>query len=188
MTPGDSARNTGDINLASALMAVGIPLDPSCPVKVIESESSERPYASFRLLQSSTDGANNTDQLMRVWSGTEQAPHSHPFAEICRFIKCRPSVKMNSASWLDYAVDYLTAMGFKLHGIARLSDIESFVKSFPKATESYVLAFVHNRNLCIDICRHAVRTVHLTNGTSHLSIDTHLPAWQKRNLLAIFGG
>lgn len=188
MTPGDSARNTGDINLASALMAVGIPLDPACPVKVIESESAAKPYASFRLMPSSMDGEHNTDQLMRVWSGTESAPYAHPFVEVCRFIKCRPDGKMNSAAWLDFAVDYLTAMGIKLRGVARLSDIESFVMSLPKATESYILAFVHNRNLCVDICRHAVRTVHMTNGASHIAIDTHLPAWQKRNLLSIFGG
>ena len=185
---GETAHQTGDINLAAALMAVGIPLDRLRPVVVIESERFKRPYASFRITPASADGKHVTEAMMGHWSGGDPLEAWHPFAAVCDFINAKNAPRMTPQDWLDCAVDYLRELGVNLPGLRTIADVEPFVNALPRAAESYVLAFVANRALCIELCKMAIRSVHMTDGCANLMIDTNLPKWQQRELLSIFQG
>ena len=191
MTPnpyqGQVSRQTGDINLAAALMACAIPLDRGCPVRVIESEL-QKPYASFKVGESSADGVHITEHLMLHWSRQKFLPEGHPFATICDFIKAKPEGKLSPDQWLDHAVCYLTAQGVSLPGLRSITDIDSFVVKFPQAPESYILAFVANRQVCQNLYHAARRAVYMTEGDAHTLIDSKLPAWQRNELLSRLQG
>jgi hypothetical protein len=188
---GQGSRQTGDINLAAALMACAIPLDPLCPVKVIMSDF-QRPYATFKVGESSSDGVHITEHLMLHWSNQKLLPEVSPFAAICDFIKAKPDGKLSSDDWLDHAVRYLAAQGVSLPGLRRISDIADFVAKFPKNPESYILAFVANRVVCQDLYHNARRATYQSvvqeGNARHTLIDTKLPTWQRNELLSRLQG
>jgi len=184
---GESSHQTGDINLAAALMACEISLTKECPVRLIESVNS-KPYAAFSLAQYSTDGFNITESLMEYWSTSKGIPMDHPFALICSFIKGRPPGKLSTSDWMDYAIDYLNASGVQLPGIRMVSDISMFVERFPRLPESYILAFVANRSVCLDLYHKARRSVYMSREQSHALIDSALPAWQRNEILSRLQG
>lgn len=185
---GHSTRQTGDINLAAALMACAIPLDRDDPVRLIESASTQSPYASFRLAASSADGVHSTDACNGHWSGREPLPEHHPFAVVCRFIRARPAKRMSVSEWLDHAVDYLSDMGVSLPGLRTYDDIPDFIRALPTAPESYVLAFVYNRRTCLDLFRDAARAVHQSRGNAHSLIDHRLSKPLRNELLSRLQG
>jgi hypothetical protein len=185
---GRNTRQVGDINLASALMAVGIPLDHECPVKIIDGENLARPYASFRVCDYSPDGRHQTDACMGHWSGVQPLPCDHPFAVVAEFIAGRPSGKLTADDWLDYAIDYLQSHGVSLPGLRSIANISEFVATLPTAPESYVLAFVANRQTCLALYRNATRSVYMTRDDRHAVIDSTLPKWQRNELLSRLQG
>jgi hypothetical protein len=184
---GKNTRQVGDINLAAALMAVGIPLDPECPVKIIDG-GGEKSYASFRVCAYSDDGQHQTDACMGHWSNIEPFTPDNPFAVVCKFISGRPAGKLSAADWMDYAVDYLQSQGVQLPGLRQVSDIGSFVAAIPTAPESYVLAFVANRQTCLALYRNATRSVYMQRGDRHAVIDNTLPKWQRMEILSRLQG
>ena len=196
MTPeynGTSSRQTGDINLAAALMACAIPLDEHDPVRVIEAGHLGKPYGSFRVTESSADGKHTTEACMGHWSGTKPLADVHPFATICRFIEGRPPGKLTADEWLGYAIDYLRDGGIELPGLAHIEDIPAFVATLPSAPESYILAFVYNRWTCNQLYKAGRRSVfqerkHPSGEVSRTLIDSKLPEWQRRELLSRLQG
>lgn len=185
---GTSCRQTGDINLAAALMACAIPLDRNDPVRIIEADGIEKPYASFRVTEASLDGKHVTEACMDHWAKAKLLPDSHPFAVICAFLDGRPPGQMKADDWLGYAIGYLRERGIETPGLARISDIEAFVNALPTSPESYILAFVANRKTCLDLYYAGTRAVFMTRNDSHTLIDSKLPAWQRRELLSRLQG
>ena len=95
---------------------------------------------------------------------------------------------MSPTEWLDYAIDYLSSQGVSLPGLRRISDIADYVAKLPTLSESYILAFVANRAVCLELYHQARRAVFMTQGQSHALIDTKLPAWQRNELLSRLQG
>jgi len=194
---GTGSRQTGDINLASALMACAIPLDQKDPVRVIEAECISGSYASFRIAEASADGKHTTQSCMDHWSSVKLLPDFHPFATICAFIKDRPEGRLSAEDWLGYALSYLWERGIDLPGLTRISDIEQFVNKLPSAPESYILAFVANRQTCLALYRSGKRAIFQMkmggdlrdrSNDRHTLIDAKLPAWQRNELLSRLQG
>lgn len=184
---GESTRQTGDINLAAALMACAIPLSDECPVRIIES-AGFKSYATFSVTGYSADGRHVTEKLMAHWSHRQSLPADHPFSMICDFIAARPDGKMTISDWLDHAVDYLSRQGVQLPGLRSISDIPAFVARVPSLPESYILAFVANRDVCINLYHAAKRSIFQSVEQSHTLIDSKLPVWQRNELLSRLQG
>jgi hypothetical protein len=187
---GHGIRHTGDINLAAALMACGIPLLAENPVRVIVSNFGQ--YGSWNIAEASEDGRNITETLMQHWSNRNALPEGHPFELICQFTAARPEGKMKSGDWFDYAIQFIEQMGYDLPGLRGYHDIPYFVEKLPDQPQSYILAFVENRRVCLDVYHSARRaTYHRTSDgddARHAIIDAALPKWQKNELLSRLQG
>lgn len=193
MTPhlnGSTSRNSGDINLVAALMSQGIALDPYTPITIIEGDRGN--YASYRFGDFSQDGTLATAKLMDHWDGRELLPPDHGFAQVCRFISARPRGVQRSEDVLEFAIGYLSERGCSVPGLKSLDDIPRFVTALPHGEAAYVLAYVHNRELCFKLHRKARRSIYQTVGDGddmrHSLIDTALPAWQRNELLSRLQG
>ena len=187
---GSSVHRTGDINLVAAIMSLGIPLDPTDPVAVIESDVTQggKPYGSFALTEYSQDGTEDTESLMEAWNGEKRLDPSHGFAQICQFIRSRPRGIQKSSDLLDFAVEYLQKRGHKLPGLKGIGDIPGFVSALPECEASHVLAYVYNREVCYQIYNTASRKLYYQSGhgseTKRSIIDTRLPRWQAKEILS----
>jgi hypothetical protein len=184
---GKSTYHTGDINLASSLMACGIPLDPDTPVRLIESGTGSS-YGSFRLGAFSEDGQEDTLAIMNAWAGRSDLREGHPVPLISEFIKARPAGCNSSADWLDHAMGWLRERGHIIPGVRCIDDIPHYVKPLPQSVASYILAYVYNRETCFRLYNEARRAVHLSEGSRHVIIDSHLPKWQRNELLSRYQG
>lgn len=184
---GRATFNTGDINLAAACMAVGIPLDPVQPVRIIESADGHS-YGSFSLGPWSEDGQESTESIMDHWSKRSGLRADHPIISISEFIGGRPAHKMSTNEWLDYAMDWLGEREYNVQGIAAINDIPAYVTPLPQSLPSYILAFVYNRQTCFWLYNDARRAVHMSNGQAHVLIDHKLPKWQRDELLSRYQG
>jgi hypothetical protein len=184
---GKSTYSTGDINLAASLMAVGIPLDPAQPVRIIES-SDGRSYGSFTLGAWSEDGKESTESIMDHWAKRSGLPDDHPINAISQFIADRPAIKMSAADWLEYAMSWLSERGHQVAGVRCIEDIPYYVQPLPQSVPSYILAYVYNRQTCFLLYNDARRAVHMRNGESHVLIDHKLPMWQRNELLSRLQG
>ena len=185
---GTSSHGTGDINLASALMALGIAPDSASPCSIV-SRDDGRDYGRFFIGAVSDCGKFETLKLMGYWSDPQQAPSNHPFAWLLSFISGRPPGCSSVNDWLDYAHDHLAALGELPAGMPRnIHDIPPMTAKAPEARASYVLAFVHCRSLCLHLVRVARREVMLSKGGAHSIIDSRLPRAIRNNLIARLDG
>lgn len=186
-----SSHGTGDINLASALMAMGIAPDEVTPCSII-SKADGRDYGRFFLTPISNCGKFEAMKLLHFWSHPNAIPTAnHPFGWILEFISGRPQGCSTPDDWLDYAHDHLTAIGEIPAGFPRGVDmIPDLVARFPEARASYVLAFVHCRALCLDLVKRARRQVLMKSrdGLSANIIDSRLPRHVRNNLIARLDG
>jgi hypothetical protein len=176
-------RQTGDVNLAAALMACGIPLSKEMPIRLIDREGAKT-YASFNLAQSSADGVNKTEALMSFWTNRRGLPPEHAFVQISQFIANKPSSQMTADDWMDYAIDSIKTDGNELPGLRTYEDIPAFVKALPRDKASYILAFVYNRRLCYMLFRKARRSIYMERNGSHAMVDINLPKWQRNEILS----
>jgi hypothetical protein len=186
-----TSHQTGDINLAAALMACGVPPSREQPIKLIQPESGKK-YASFRLGPCTMDGKEKTENLMDVWAGRRELEPSHGFEQICRFLKARPRGCRDTEALLDFAIDYLRKMGFALSGVRHMGDIEAKVQSEPQSVDSFILAFIHCRELLFSMFRQARTDFYFERGhgadTRRGMIAENLPAWQRRELTSRLNG
>jgi hypothetical protein len=186
-----SSHGTGDINLASALMAMGIALDDIQPCAII-SKQDGKDYGRFFLTPISNCGKFETMKLLDLWTHPEKMPNQrHPFAWILELINSRPHVCRSSTDWLDHAHDHLQSIGELPTGFPRrMDDIPEMIARAPEARASYVLAFVHCRALCLSLVDRARRQVLMSSrdGRSHQIIDNGLPRHVRNNLIARLDG
>lgn len=181
---------TGDINLAAAVMSCGVPLDPVEPVCQISHQSGQN-YGRYALLAYSMDGTTNTEDLMEHWSGHKKLPESHGFSQICEFIKARPKGIQRTSDLLDFAMEYLQGMGFILSGLRGIDSVAAYVNNHENAA-SYVLAYVSNRDLCFTLYRTMRRKVYYEEGSGdeirRAILDTQLPKREAKELLSRLQG
>lgn len=187
---GTSSRHSGDINLVSALMACGIPLDVLDPVSVVDGHGPQ--YGSFNFAEYSEDGTEDADTLLGHWNGNAPLPADHGFACICRFIRERPRGIQRSAELLDFAMDYLRQQGHTLVGLRKFDDVPAFVNALPKGEAAHVLAYVWNRELCFQLFRTVSKKLFYQEGTGRDArralLDTRLPRWQAKEILSRLQG
>jgi hypothetical protein len=184
------ARTSGDINLIATMMALGIPLDPVCPVSLIDRDGMA--YSTYHVCEYSADGIESSDEVSEFWAGLKASPANHGYRHISEFIRSRPRGIQRSSDLLDFAVDYLTGRGHRLPGIRSLGDIPDFVAALPNDEASYVLAYVWNREVCYQLHKLATRKVFYEDGegddTRRAIIDTRLPKWKAKEILARLEG
>lgn len=191
LTDQHQSRHSGDINLVAALMALGIPLDPVQPAALVEKHDGEN-YASFYLLEYSEDGSESAERLCEYWMGSAPIPPGHGFKAICEFIRARPRGVQKSTDLLDFAVDWLRERGFPLPGLRNLDDVPRYVGALPESDASHVLAYVWNRHICYELFKQCSRQIYYESGegaeTRRALIDSRLPRWQAKELLARLEG
>lgn len=187
---GHTARHSGDINLVSALMALGIPLDPLDPVHVVENDKGI--YGSYSVLEFSDNGEESTEALIDHWNGTHPLPADHGFSQICRFIRSRPRGIQRTSDLMDFAMDYLRQQGHALHGLRSIDQVPAYVAAAPTGEPAHVLAYVWNRELCFQLYRGTTKKVFYQEGTGkdtrRALIDTRLPRWQAKEILSRLQG
>lgn len=188
---GDSSFQTGDINLAAALIACGVPPSDGDPVTVIQPEHGPA-YGSFRLGSITADGKDLTAHLMEAWNHQRDMGEWHGFTIISEFIKARPKDCRHTDEMLDFAIDYLRAMGESTAGIAELRDIPSFVERDRNTAAAFILAFVWQRDDLFKTFRNAKTDFYLSRGTGRdmrqAMISDNLPRWQRRELTSRLQG
>jgi hypothetical protein len=182
---------TGDINLAAALMACGVPLTPEDPAVMIQPEHGRR-YASFRLLGMTMDGRDETRTMMAEWNRRGALQPGHPFTAIADFItekrRAEPDAK-SCNDFLAFAIDYLRADGFSCGTVCKVADIPDFVNGGPGTVDRYILAFIHCREVLFGIISDARRTdFHMERDGRHALISDNLPRWQKQHLTSRLNG
>lgn len=185
---------TGDINLAAALMACGVPLSPTDPAVMVQPEDGPR-YASFRLLDRTIDGKDETDSMMARWKHGGALPPDHGFSIIADFLIERreraPEAK-STDEMIAFAVDYMTAQGRAagMNGVRNVNDIPDRLRRAPHTPETFILAFVHCRDLLFGIINKMKRTDYhfQRDEVRHAIISNTLPAWQRKELTARING
>jgi len=161
---GQSTFGSGDINLAAALIAVGIPPDPITPIELIARDNG-RDYIRFHFLKESTCGKYDVMALSEGWSDPHlfsRAHPGHPFKLIMDFISSRPSGCANQDDWLAHAAAFLQ---LPLAAIRKTyADIDRACKASPESPVSYVCGFVRNR---VDLI-HAAKRKDATGNFSNM--------------------
>lgn len=179
MIPGDSSVCITDINLASALLTVGIGPRLGEPVRLTASDNG-RDYVQFLIDPCSPCGGYRSADLMQAW-GSPAAFHSerpdHPFSLLMKFIAARPrgcSCKddwlMHIASFLEVRMD-LVRKTYQGIGLA--------CQASPDTDLSYLCAFLRNRIDLIAAAKLAEKTgsTHnmINHGPSIATISERLP-------------
>jgi hypothetical protein len=184
------SRHSGDINLVAALMSLGIPLDASKPVTVMDNVRGI--YGSFHFGEYSDNGEEDAETLLSYWNGHQPTPAGHGFAAICHFIRSRPRGVHTTPDLLDFAVDYLGARDHRLPGLRTLDDIPAFVAALPQGDAAHILAYVWNREVCLRLYRAAGKTLYYESGDGHQTrralVDSRLPRWQAKEILSRLEG
>jgi hypothetical protein len=167
--------NTGDINFACSLMALGVPLCAPEPCTVIAHENgSVKSRYHFEI--NSINGRYNANDLSKIWSHSDLAHSNHPLLEISKFIKS--SVKgLTLQGWFEHALDT-----FSLHHLKSFELAEKYVQQFPNNPESYCLAFVLNRHTLMQLHHKSVQKIYMSNQGAHAIIDIKAPKHVKQEL------
>jgi hypothetical protein len=182
------ATGTGDINLAAAIMALGIPMDPHRPCHIIHKDDGKS-YGRFMLLSQSIDGKHQIGDLMEGWNNPAGLAGNHPFAWLMAFIRERPQGVSTPDDWIGYAHDYLAERSKAKPGMpTRLAHIPDFVTAFADDLAGYVFAFIDCRNLAFLEFKAAKHQVMQTRGRAHAIIDANLSRPIRNEILARLEG
>ena len=142
---GNNSFGTGDINLAAAIMTMGVPPDELEPVKLISCENG-KDYARFHIGGISYCGKYETTLLMRAWDAPKDFAREfpgHPFTTIMSFISNRPKGCSSKEQWLEHAAAFL---GIGIDSVVRTyKAIHKTCAASPESQASYVIAFIANR-------------------------------------------
>ncbi len=176
--------NTGDVNLAAALMSMGIPLTEGDPCSLVLRDDGTS-YARFHVNKLSIKGDKRTDVLMRFWKSPKSC-HDPAFSDIMNFVRLGlDRGARRCLEWLDLAHDYISDMsGGKVNMPTKIKDIPDIINTNPDASHAYILAYVYNRNHLWDIVGTARRRIMITRGDNHAMIDGHLEKWKRNEILA----
>jgi len=177
----NSAFGTGEINLACALMALGIPLDSGNPCSIIAHQNGHV-YSRYHFEAISFDGAFRTVEMSALWSNIGQVPDNHPLRVICDFVKSAGhGLKLND--WFDHAQSI-----FEIGHLTNFEDAQRPVSTFPENPESYCLAFMLNRRELLTLHHKATRETLMTKGDSTALIGVNMPRYQKQELINRLNG
>lgn len=148
--PVGESFNTGDLNLAAAIMTMGVPPEKEA-VKLIASTSGQD-YVRFSLCKESIDGRISTALLMMAWNESDKHIKANPdsmFGKIMQFIKARPHDCKKYIEWCEYASDWL---GLSKNQVRILMTKEPKIwDSSPDSEPAYILGFVANRFNLLDV-------------------------------------
>ena len=136
---------TGDINLAAAILTMGVPPNELEPVKLIACENG-RDYVRFHVAGQSLDGRILTESLMRAWDdpdGFRVTNPDSPFVQVMDFISTRPRGCVSPEDWMIHAANFLQIPSDS--AIAIMKDIKRTCSASPESPASYVIAFIRNR-------------------------------------------
>lgn len=185
---GNRYFRTGDLNLAAACMAVGVPLWQQKPVTVTLSESMPD-RGSWNLCAATIDGDESVATLSAWWTNPKSARRDHPFALLMEFISARPTECSGVASWLDHAHAWLARRGLRpINAPRNLAGIKDFVARFNNSKAGYVFAFVWNRQTCLDLYHRANPEIELRRGGRMTRVGVNLDKRQAANLIARING
>lgn len=177
---------TGDLNLAAACMAVGVPLDETRgAVKVILSDNG-REYCRFFLMPLSLDGQLGTKDLMTAWSSRSGDGAGHAFGWLMRFLADKPRDVSTLSDWFGWAHDWLRGQRELGRWPTTLEKASEFVNRHPEDKAGYVFAFLVNRDLCFQLAKAAMESpqVHMRHGrTGHILMDERTPKWRREQFL-----
>ena len=167
MTPGESSLCTADINLAAALLSVGIGPRRGEPVRLTASDNG-RDYVQFMVDPCSPCGGYRAADLMQAW-GDSPAFHAsypdHPFSLLMKFIADRPRGCSCLDDWLNHVARFLNLQIDVVRKTYKA--IGSVCKASPDTDISYLTAFVRNRISLIDAAKRAQHTGHSHNMINH---------------------
>lgn len=145
MTGQKKSFGSGDINLAAAILTMGVPSDPKSPIELVARDNGQD-YMRFHFADISEDGKHTPEGLSHAWanaSGFKAENPSHPFALIMDFISARPRGCSNKDQWIEHAAIFL---GLPVDAVRKTySDIGRVCLRSPESPVSYVCAFIRNR-------------------------------------------
>jgi hypothetical protein len=179
--------STGDLNLASAIMTMGVPPEHEA-LKLIASTNG-KDYVRFNLRDQSIDGQISTPLLMAAWNESEKHITQKPncmFGKIMGFIKARPADCRNYIEWCEFAASWL--------GLSR-NQVRIWMTKEPKIWETspdsepaYILGFIANRFNLLDVANKFQKTgnfnVYDERGSAASLISEKLPKRMKEFLLS----
>lgn len=146
---GQSSFGTGDINLAAALLAIGIPPDPIKPIVLIAKDDG-KDYIRFHFLQTSYCGKYDVYDMSAAWSNPlnfRKENPGHPFCDLMDFITERPRGVCNFNDWMHHAARFV---GVPIDDIRKtLKNAEEACRMAPESPLSYICAFIRNRDQLI---------------------------------------
>jgi len=141
--------STGDINLAAALMAIGITPSDERHISLVASTNGHD-YKRFHFDLISPDGKFEVYSMNAAWQAPEHFRNAnplHPFGKIMSFISARPLGTVNQDEWLGHAANYL---GITRDAVSKLyRDLKKVCAKSPESEVSYILAFIFNREFLI---------------------------------------
>jgi hypothetical protein len=172
---------TGDINLATSLMSIGIPNAQDVPCKIISHENGSV-YSRYYFEPHSLDGKHDSISMSRAWSRMETLPAHHPLHHLSAFVKTSQK-GFTPNDWLAHAIE-----SYDLKHVATFEDASRHIAKFSNNAESYCLAFAINRKELLHLHRIAVQSIYMTNGKASAMIDAKLPQNQKRELASRLNG
>ena len=183
----NTAQGTGDINLASAIAALGVAPAVGCPVKLISTEASD--YVRFHMEATSDDGRFDTMELMAAWQGAAQFKREnegHPFTLLMDFIVTRPDGCRSQTDWLEHAADFLeVGMDVVTASIKRAAEV---CRKSPESPISYVVAFLCARAQFVATAQYARKHGHINHmierGPSIATFSERLPKHQQKEILS----
>lgn len=142
---GQSSFSSGDLNLAAAMMTVGIPLDSKIPLELV-AKCNGQDYVRFHFDQVSHCGKFRAVVMNEAWSNSiafKRENPGNPFGIIMDFITARPNGCTNQDDWLCHAADFL---GLSVKAVRQTyADISNTCKASPESPVSYVCGFIRNR-------------------------------------------
>ena len=180
--------NCGDINLVSAMMSVGIPLDQARPCSLVLTDTGKN-YARYHVLSQSVCGRYQTEKMFEFWKNSQRC-NDDDFASIMGFVRHgRKAGAKTADDWFDLSHDYLREQDATTPTApARIKDIPDFIEKNSDGIAAHIFAFCYNRDHAWQLLSQARRRVMISRGTSHAMIDTHLEKWRQNELLARLEG
>lgn len=140
---------TGDLNLAAAILTVGIPPIESKPISLVATDTGHD-YKRFHFELTSACGKHDVYSLGAGWNSPEsfRATHpAHPFSKMMSFISSKPHGIRGQDDWLNHAAVFL---GITRDAVSKAyADIANVCRNSPESEVSYVLAFIRNREWLI---------------------------------------
>lgn len=173
---------TGDINLAAACMAMGVPLKPFRPVVVVKRDNG-RDYGRFNLEPLSVCGRFSVLRLDKMFGGDAPTnPGEENFAAILAFVKARPSGVRTLDDWYGFACEWLRDQGETV--IPARGAVEDFIKGAPNSMPAHIFAFILNRAHAFDLAKAACGRPQImaSRGKAHVLLDERLPRRVKADI------